>query len=192
VAWSSLPLVGNVKLQITSERMVRTTSVLGCEHTGDCGEERLVVRWKTEARGDTDGSPTAISTTPSSSASSSSSSHISQSRAGTNKGLSALLGGEEPIFSLGKEGHFNGLFIFGFDEEGRIVSHTIEHADQADGWDRTAKFVTLTDWLLGKARSTIDPTPEPSLAAQACEDFHVNCSRRYPRDSTTGQGRERH
>lgn len=188
VAWSSLPLVGNVKLQILSERMVRTTSVLGCEHTGDCGEERLVVRWKTaEARGD--GSPTAVSTTPSSS----SSSHLSQSRARTNKGLSTLLGGDAPIFSLGKEGHFNGLFIFAFDEDGRIVSHTIEHSDQADGWDRTAKFVTLTDWLLGKARGTIESTPpEPSLATQGCEDFHVNCNGKSRSSMTSRHGRGRH
>ncbi|KAL1967276.1 hypothetical protein VTN77DRAFT_3322 [Rasamsonia byssochlamydoides] len=173
VAWSSVPLVGNVKLQILSERMVRATSVLGCDHNADCGEERLVVRWRTEARHEAGGS---TSTSASSSEPSSSSTHLADSKAGTNKGLSALLGGEAPIFKLGKEGHFTGLFIFAFDEEGRISSHTIEHADQADGWDRTAKFVTLTDWLLGKARGSMDPSGSagPSLAAQGCEEYNFD------------------
>jgi hypothetical protein len=92
----------------------------------------------------------------------------SRSKAGVNKSLSRLLGGDAPIFSLGKEGQFDGLFIFAFDEQGRIAGHTIEHADQANGWDRTAKFVTLTDWLLGKAWGTMEP-PTPSLAAQALQ-----------------------
>ncbi|KAH8704238.1 hypothetical protein BGW36DRAFT_99450 [Talaromyces proteolyticus] len=169
VAWSTLPLLGNVRLQVTSERMVRANSVLGCEHANDCGDERLVVRWKTELRGDrtNKGAPGLESASKPMSVSS----HVSQPKTGVNKGLSALLGGDAPIFSLGKEGQFDGLFIFAFDEEGRIAGHTIEHADQANGWDRTAKFVTLTDWLLGKARGTMEP-PEPSLAAQACREYN--------------------
>jgi hypothetical protein len=81
-----------------------------------------------------------------------------------------LLGGEEPIFKLSKEGQFTGLFIFSFDEKGRILTHTIEHADEAEGWDRTSKFVTLTDWLIGKARESLDPTPNPGLAI-SCENY---------------------
>lgn len=175
VAWSSVPLVGNVKLQILSERMVRANTVLGCDRNESCGEERLVVRWRTEARDEGGGGSTSTSTASPSSAGSS---HLADSKAGTNKGLSALLGGEAPIFKLGKEGQFTGLFIFGFDEEGRISSHTIEHADQADGWDRTAKFVTLTDWLLGKARGSMDPSAGPSLATQGCEEYNLDSNRR--------------
>lgn len=46
---------------------------------------------------------------------------------------------------------FTGLFIFEFDEEGRIVSHTIEHVQEGGNWERGvgAKVVGLTDWLLG-------------------------------------------
>lgn len=83
-----------------------------------------------------------------------------------------LLGGEEPIFKLSKEGQFTGLFIFSFDEKGRILTHTIEHADEAEGWDRTSKFVTLTDWLIGKARESLDPTPNPGLA-MSCEHYEL-------------------
>jgi hypothetical protein len=46
---------------------------------------------------------------------------------------------------------FTGLFIFQFDEEGRLVSHTIEHVQEGGDWERGmgAKVVGLTDWLLG-------------------------------------------
>ena len=43
---------------------------------------------------------------------------------------------------------FCGLFIFEFDEEGRIVSHTIEHAEEGGSWDRASKVISVTDWLL--------------------------------------------
>ncbi|KAJ6171585.1 hypothetical protein N7470_000652 [Penicillium chermesinum] len=195
VAWSSIPLVGNVRLQIQSERIVRAGTVLEPDHCGDndCGDERLVVRWKTEARTESrpfhessqeSSSPAQIpgesspasngaetsapakqnaSTDPEASQSS-----LSSSTNGTNRGLSKLLGGDEPIFKLSHEEQFTGLFIFSFDEEGRILTHTIEHTDEADGWDRTAKFVTLTDWLIGKARGSLDPVPKPQLMMEHC------------------------
>lgn len=178
VAWSSVPLVGNVKLQIISERIVRAGTLLDPTHQGDhhdSGDERLIVRWKTEPRTDSrpfhgTSSSTPNSTAPSQNASSSQINHLSGSTKGTNKGLSVLLGGDEPIFKLSKEEQFNGLFIFSFDEEGRILTHTIEHADEADGWDRTAKFVTLTDWLIGKARGSLDPAVNPGLVMGTCHD----------------------
>jgi hypothetical protein len=85
-----------------------------------------------------------------------------------NRGLSALLGGDASTFKLGNEEQFTGLFIFSFDQEGRIASHTIEHADKVNGWDRTARVVTLTDWLLGKAKwaSREQSGPEPALAME--------------------------
>ncbi|KAF7170931.1 hypothetical protein CNMCM5623_003383 [Aspergillus felis] len=183
VAWSSLPLVGNVKLQILSERIVRAGTVLdpdGCSES-ESGDERLVVRWRTEPRreGHKDGSAGAVSGSnkASSSPSSENLSHTS-AKNGVNKGLSVLLGGDAPIFKLSNEEQFTGLFIFSFDEEGRISSHTIEHADDADGWDRTAKFVTLTDWLIGKARGSLDP-PAPGLAIQGCQTCCFPSSRTH-------------
>lgn len=49
---------------------------------------------------------------------------------------------------------FTGLFIFDFDEEGRIASHTIEHVERGGRWGNGvgAKVVGLTDWLLGGLR----------------------------------------
>ncbi|KAL3483896.1 hypothetical protein BJX62DRAFT_219459 [Aspergillus germanicus] len=181
VAWSSVPFVGNVKLQILSERIVRAGTVLdGHLHgaaqdatgNGDCGgDERLVVRWRTErtthSSTSSSSSSTAQSTSTSSSATppSESTSPLKESKHGTNKGLSVLLGGDAPIFKLSSDDQFTGLFIFSFDEEGRVLTQTIEHAEDASGWERTAKFVTLTDWLIGKARGSLEPSPPPGLVA---------------------------
>lgn len=47
---------------------------------------------------------------------------------------------------------FVGLFIFEFDEEGRLVTHTIEHVEEGGNWERkTARVISVTDWLLGRA-----------------------------------------
>ena len=138
----------------------------GSSDTHDIGDERLVVRWKTEPRNEDHQSSTSSSSSGDTSQSRVAS---SSSKPGINRNLSVLLGGDAPIFKLSKEEQFTGLFIFSFDEEGRIASHTIEHADDARGWERTAKFVTLTDWLIGKARGSLDPAPSPGLAMQGCE-----------------------
>jgi hypothetical protein len=57
---------------------------------------------------------------------------------------------------------FTGLFIFDFDQEGKILSHTIEQAQEGGNWEQGmgAKFVGLTDWLLGGMRGHND-TPIP-------------------------------
>ncbi|KAL2825446.1 hypothetical protein BDW59DRAFT_72808 [Aspergillus cavernicola] len=208
VAWSSVPLVGNLKLSILSERIVRAGTVQdghlhgntqghGSELRG--GDERLVVRWRTE-RAVSSSSP---SKSPSSSSSSTSPSpsHCTSSNVpttttnipykdtnkpnpGTNKGLSVLLGGDAPIFKLSSEDQFTGLFIFSFDEEGRVLTQTIEHAEDASGWERTAKFVTLTDWLIGKARGSLDPSPQP-------EPGLVGCFQSQSRDSVWSRDCER-
>jgi hypothetical protein len=46
---------------------------------------------------------------------------------------------------------FHGLFIFEFDDEGRISSHIIEHVEEGNNWEKTATFISVTDWLLGRA-----------------------------------------
>lgn len=47
---------------------------------------------------------------------------------------------------------FVGLFIFEFDEEGRLVTHTIEHVEEGGNWERkTSRVISVTDWLLGRA-----------------------------------------
>lgn len=53
---------------------------------------------------------------------------------------------------------FTGLFIFEFDEEGRVVRHTIEHVQEGGNWENGvgAKVVGLTDWLLGGMKKNGD------------------------------------
>ena len=62
---------------------------------------------------------------------------------------------------------FGGLFIFEFDEEGRIVTHTIEHAEEGGSWDRASKVVSVTDWLLGKAKRKQDKDV-PAFVLEYC------------------------
>ena len=141
-----MPLVGNTKLDILSEKIVRTGfgAELQAESTEILGEEKLVVRWQTKRNGTT---PTAEAST----AASSSNPDASNGR-GINRGLSALLGGDKPIFNINGSDSFSGLFIFSFDHEGRIAQHTIEHADENNGFDKTSRVVTLADWLPGKSQ----------------------------------------
>lgn len=198
VAWSSVPLVGNVKLQILSERIVRAGTVPDPHlnaHSNtrggnwDYGDERLVVRWRTE-RTHSSNTPSPSSTSGSRSSSASERPDTSaesaadsdgESKTGTNKGLNVLLGGDAPIFKLSRDDEFTGLFIFSFDEEGRVLTQTIEHAEDASGWERTAKFVTLTDWLIGKARGSLDPAPPAGLLG--CSEFGLNSFSAHSRDN---------
>ena len=63
---------------------------------------------------------------------------------------------------------FTGLFIFEFDELGRIITHTIEHADESRNWERTSRVVTVTDWLLGRMNGR--GRREPQLACNFLEE----------------------
>ncbi|KAF2119004.1 hypothetical protein BDV96DRAFT_610841 [Lophiotrema nucula] len=134
VAWGRVPVVGNVKLEVLSERMVKN----GCANNGSqLRNERLIVRWKTcdktkKSNGDASMAMDSIK---------------------------SIVGG-----SSRSDHEFSGLFIFEFDEEGRIHNHTIEHAEEGGNWDRTAKVISVTDWLLGRAWGKRDEDATPSLA----------------------------
>ncbi|CAM1509201.1 Fc.00g029400.m01.CDS01 [Cosmosporella sp. VM-42] len=67
---------------------------------------------------------------------------------------------------------FTGLFIFDFDKEGRILSHTIEQAQAGGDWEGGvgAKFVGLTDWLLGGMKGTDSPIPSCERLRKRCHD----------------------
>lgn len=60
---------------------------------------------------------------------------------------------------------FTGLFIFEFDEAGRVVTHTIEHAQVGGQWEKGvgARVVGLTDWLLGGMKKDEEGTPCPAF-----------------------------
>lgn len=125
IAWNRLPIIGDVKLEILSERMVKEQG----KRTGS-GAEQLVVRWRTTG--------------------------------------SSRIGWRLPFrerFQVSDAGtshtDFTGLFIFEFDGEGRVLSHTIEHVQSYGEWENGvgAKFVGLTDWLLGGMRGGREGCP---------------------------------
>nr|POE46168.1 uncharacterized protein CFP56_73547 [Quercus suber] len=153
VAWGRVPLVGNVKLTILSERMVRNDSSSGTFGTRD---EKLVVKWKTCG-------PT-------------------KHRDGTGgiyRGVGLV--GKDPVdrikdFISGAQAdksdatprrpddeEFCGIFVFEFDEHGKIVKHVIEHTDEGGRWDHMTRVVSVTDWLLGHLNAK-DKDHVPGLA----------------------------
>lgn len=65
--------------------------------------------------------------------------------------LSEWLGGDHSSSGL-RSKEFQGLFLFEFDSEGRVLRHVIEHAEEGNEWEReTSKVISVTDWLLGRA-----------------------------------------
>lgn len=146
IAWNRFPGLGNITLDILSERMVRKPP-----QRDGARQEQLVVRWRTIG--------------------------------GTSRGLAtyffpgkdgdtSLEGGKSEAGNLGAEGkEFMGLFIFEFDGEGRVLSHTIEHVEEGGQWEKGvgAKVVGLTDWLLGGFKNggrEGDDTPCPAFATR--------------------------
>lgn len=153
MAWGRVPIVGNVKLIILSERVVKNGSgssySISSDHRTNVNNERLIVRWKT--CGKTKG-----------------------------KGMGALyrgIGASEQVDKITEwlggdardDEEFCGLFIFEFDEEGRIITHTIEHAEESGNWDKTSRVVSVTDWLLGRMNGH---KKAPQLAWSCSENRH--------------------
>ncbi|TQN72556.1 hypothetical protein CSHISOI_02924 [Colletotrichum shisoi] len=144
IAWNRLPLVGNVRLSIISERVTKQPLHFAPLHPGAVPEQ-LVVRWcapgkKNGGAGHASGSG------------SGSGSALSPS---TESGLRTAEGGDNA---------FTGLFVFQFDAEGRILSHTIETVQEGGDWEKGvgAKVVGLTDWLLGGMRRQGE-SPSPAF-----------------------------
>lgn len=140
IAWNRVPIIGNVRLEILAERMTSEPLTFLPRRAGAMPEQ-LVVRWcekrkcPKEAAGEGAGAAIARS-------------------------LRLSRGGVDP------KAAFTGLFIFDFDGEGRILTHTIETAQEGGNWERGvgAKFVGLTDWLLGGIRDPGDTPPMPMFA----------------------------
>jgi hypothetical protein len=98
------------------------------------GSEKLIVRWKTCGKTKNKGVGAL---------------YRGLSRSDTNVDKITEWIGGGPGGEENKE--FWGLFIFEFDEEGRILTHVIEHADEGSNFDKMTRVISVTDWLLGKA-----------------------------------------
>jgi len=136
VAWGQVPVLGNVKLEILSERMVKN----GASSASNVRNEKLIVRWQT-----------------------------CKSEKKDNGQVSDVVEKITSIVAGSKRPHqeFTGLFKFEFDEEGRILNHIIEHTEEGQHLDRTAKVISVTDWLLGRAWGRREEV-SPSLAFARC------------------------
>ncbi|KAI1754769.1 hypothetical protein F4782DRAFT_528129 [Xylaria castorea] len=137
IAWNRVPIVGNVRLEILSERMVSQPMHFSPRRPGAYGEQ-LVVKWRTASSSDKAEEDSKLSLTE---------------RGEQN--LDALLRGSQAV---GEKKAFTGLFVFEFDKDGRVISHTIEHVDEHGEWEKGvgARVVGLTDWLLGGIKGRSD------------------------------------
>lgn len=134
VAWGRLPLVGNTKLTIMSERMVKSG---GTRSDGEnWRDERLIVKWKTSGKANrrkiSDGDD------------------IRAPAKDPMDRLREFLAPAQIAGSGSGSEEFTGLFIFHFDSSGRIVKHVIEHTDEGGHYDHMTRVVSVTDWLLGQ------------------------------------------
>ncbi|KAF2765102.1 hypothetical protein EJ03DRAFT_331297 [Teratosphaeria nubilosa] len=140
VAWGRIPLVGNVKLTILSERMVRNG---GTAVPVESRDEKLIVKWKTcgktRRRDGTGGIYRGVGL-----ATKDPVDRIKAFVAGTTKGL------DKPIEKEEEGEEFQGIFVFEFDDKGRVKKHTIERTEEGGHWDKTNRVVSVTDWLLGR------------------------------------------
>lgn len=131
IAWNRVPIIGNVKLEILAERVTSEPLAFLPRRAGAIPEQ-LVVRWCEKRRKSDEGAVSSMARS------------LRFNR------------GAEP----GKA--FTGLFIFDFDGEGRVLTHTIEQVQEGGDWEKGmgAKFVGLTDWLLGGMKNPGDaPIP---------------------------------
>lgn len=145
IAWNRVPIVGNNKLEILSERMTHQPLHNSPQRAGAVGEQ-LVVRWRT---------------------------------IGKSKGWGLRFGGSRDegntdsardgsLPGVSEDGTFTGLFIFEFDKNGKVLSHTIETVLEGGDWEKGFghKFVGLTDWLLGGIKGSREPGNTPCPAYQ--------------------------
>ncbi|CAE7196421.1 hypothetical protein P3342_010132 [Pyrenophora teres f. teres] len=136
VAWGQMPVLGNVKLKILSERMIKNGT---CPSSSNIRNEKLIVKWQT-CKSEKEGGQV--------------SDVVSK--------ITSIVGG-----SKRRPHEFTGLFKFEFDEEGRILNHIIEHTEEGQHWDTTAKVISVTDWLLGRAWGRREEA-SPTLAFAKC------------------------
>jgi len=145
-----------------SERMVQNGGRSGVKRRWR--DERFVVKWKTCSS-----SPSSTPTTEKDGKTAlfdksivlkenediqTRSSEDSKSKVATvlNKGISTAGEQMERLRGLlGSGEEFCGIFVFEFDDQARIIKHTIEHVERGGKYDKMTKVVDVTDWLLGRA-----------------------------------------
>ncbi|TFB04224.1 hypothetical protein CCMA1212_003369 [Trichoderma ghanense] len=143
IAWNRVPIIGNVQLEILAERVTSEPLTFLPRRPGAIPEQ-LVVRWCEKRK--------------------------PKDEPGSGSGSGSGISLPSLRLARGVDPHkaFTGLFIFDFDAEGRILTHTIEHAQEGGDWEKGmgAKFVGLTDWLLGGGMRNPGDTPIPMFESK--------------------------
>lgn len=163
VAWGRVPLVGNVKLTILSERMVGGRAGSGNGSIGlgrggsegsgpggGGGEERLIVKWKTCGKTrhrDGTGGVYSDSGMGTKDPVDKIKDFVASARSAKTTSTSTSTNPNEEVQ---QEESFTGLFLFEFDSLGRVRKHVIEHTEEGGNWDSMTRVVSVTDWLLGQ------------------------------------------
>ena len=167
IAWNRVPVVGNVRLEILSERMVRGRA--GRRHGALA--EQLIVRWRTIGGKGRSNWGLSFLNGGGRGAGAGARSAGGDGGGGGGGGGGMVEGRGGVVGSSqrpGEDKEFTGLFIFEFDREGKILSHTIEHVEEGGHWEQGvgAKVVGLTDWLLGGMKGSREgsDTPCPAFA----------------------------
>lgn len=138
IAWNRLPVIGNVGIEVQRIRLQPGPLPFAPARVGSL-DEMMVVRWVTEP-----------STLPSE----------------FLRNLAARVSGGEGNGEDKLPKEFMGLFAFQFDEQGRILDHTIESAEHGRNWGKGvgSSVLSFTDRVLGgiRQRGVPDPLPMPA------------------------------
>lgn len=142
-----------MNLIITSERMIRNG---GTSQPLANREEKLVVKWKTcgktSHRDGTGGIYRGMGIA---------------AKDPMDKIMDFVNGTKGKADKIPKPEEFCGIFVFEFDEKGRVVKHVIEHAEEGGDWDRMTRVVSVTDWLLGRFKND---KKEEEMSLAWCEE----------------------
>ncbi|EPS43006.1 hypothetical protein H072_2998 [Dactylellina haptotyla CBS 200.50] len=171
VVWGRIPGI-KVRLEILSIKMIR-----GCiplervdDESQNMGGEQMIVKWRASSSPNGNGNGEgAVTGSPVGSALPPGTGNTSDITTDSQKPAK-----EDPLSAMTSSlpritinGDFCGLFIFEFDDMGRIKTHIIEDVEEDKGESRQqhSKVITLTEWLLKKAKRSLEEKPPvPGLA----------------------------
>ncbi|KAK6521160.1 hypothetical protein TWF506_001390 [Arthrobotrys conoides] len=167
VVWGRIPGI-KVRLEILSIRMVKGGNPVENEDDGsqNVTGERMIVKWRASGSPNGHGNGNGNGDTqPSASTTTSNTPQSSNPTESKKEDPLSAVANSLPKFTLA--GDFCGLFIFEFDDKGRIKTHIIEDVeeDRDEAVQQHSKVITLTEWLLKKAKSSLEEKSQvPGLA----------------------------
>ncbi|KAK6361659.1 hypothetical protein TWF730_005376 [Orbilia blumenaviensis] len=172
VVWGRIPGI-KVRLEILSIRMIKGGVPAENEEDGSSGitGERMIVKWRASDSPNGNGNGNGHGDTQSAASTSPSTPQDSKTTESKKEDPLSAVVNSLPRFTL--TGDFDGMFIFEFDDKGRIKTHIIEDVeeDREEAVQQHSKVITLTEWLLKKAKKSLeDKSQMPGLAFERIWD----------------------